>query len=75
MDVIVAGENPVATDMVAAGIMGFAPREVPTFEWANGAGLEAASLDEVEVRLRSLWGPGRSRRPAPPARAGPAAPP
>ncbi len=41
MDVIVAGTNPLATDMVAASLMGFEPREVPTFAWANKAGMTA----------------------------------
>jgi len=50
MDVIVAGTNPVATDMVAASVMGFAPSEVPTFDWANRAGLKPASVAEIEVR-------------------------
>ena len=50
MDVIVAGTNPVATDMVAAAVMGFALSEVPVFDWANRAGLKPASLDEIEVR-------------------------
>jgi uncharacterized protein (DUF362 family) len=50
MDVIVAGTNPVATDMVAASVMGFAAKEVPTFDWANKAGLKPSSVDEIEVR-------------------------
>jgi uncharacterized protein (DUF362 family) len=50
MDVIVAGTNPVAADMVAASLMGFAPSEVPTFLWANKAGLRPAALDEIEIR-------------------------
>jgi len=50
MDVIVAGTNPVATDMVAAAVMGFEPREVPVFEWAGKAGMRPTSLDEIEVR-------------------------
>lgn len=50
MDVIVAGANPVATDMVAAGLMGFEPAEVPTFAWANKAGMGPASPDEIEIR-------------------------
>jgi uncharacterized protein (DUF362 family) len=60
MDVIVAGTNPLATDMVAASLMGFEPREVPTFAWANKAGLEPASLDEIEIRGEPL---ARARRP------------
>ncbi len=50
MDVIVAGTNPLATDMVTAALMGFEPREVPTFAWANKAGMTPTSLDEIEVR-------------------------
>lgn len=59
MDVIVAGTNPVATDMVAASVMGFAPRDVPTFDWANRAGLKPTSVDEIEVAwndIRPVWG-------------------
>lgn len=55
-DVIVAGTNPVATDMVAARIMGFEPKEVPVFEWANKAGLEPGSVDEIEVRGEPIEG-------------------
>ena len=39
METIVAGANALATDMVAANLMGFDPSEVPTFAWANKAGL------------------------------------
>ena len=54
MDVIVAGTNPLATDMVAAALMGFEPREVPTFAWANKAGMTPESLDEIEIRGEPL---------------------
>jgi uncharacterized protein (DUF362 family) len=60
MDVIVAGTNPLATDMVAASLMGFEPREVPTFAWANKAGMKPESLEEIEVRGEPL---DRVRRP------------
>ncbi len=50
MDLIIAGANPLATDMIAAECMGFVPEEVPTFQWANKAGLTPARLDEIEVR-------------------------
>ncbi|SPE40484.1 exported hypothetical protein [Candidatus Sulfopaludibacter sp. SbA3] len=50
MDLIVAGTNPVATDMVASSIMGFEPAEVPTFAWANKAGLGPTALSEIEIR-------------------------
>ncbi len=33
-NLIIAGTNPLATDMVAAHIMGFDKTEVPTFEVA-----------------------------------------
>jgi uncharacterized protein (DUF362 family) len=60
MDIIVAGTNPLATDMVAASLMSFEPREIPTFEWANKAGMTPTSLEEIEVRGEPL---ARARRP------------
>jgi uncharacterized protein (DUF362 family) len=50
MGVIVAGTNPLATDMVAAGLMGFETEEVPTFVYAQQAGMTPVHLDEIEVR-------------------------
>jgi uncharacterized protein (DUF362 family) len=50
MDLIIAGSNPLATDMVTANVMGFEPEEVPTFTWANKAGMGPLGLDEIEVR-------------------------
>ncbi len=50
MDLIIAGTNPLATDMVAAHVMGFAPEEISTFVWAWKAGLTPARLDEIEMR-------------------------
>jgi len=50
MDLIIAGTNPLATDMVSASLMGFEPEEIPTFAWANKAGMRPARLDEIEVR-------------------------
>jgi uncharacterized protein (DUF362 family) len=50
MDVIVAGTNPLATDMVAASLMGFEMKEVPTFAWANKAGMSPFSLEQIELR-------------------------
>lgn len=60
MDLIVAGTNPLAADIVAASLMGFEAREVPTFAWANKAGMRPASLDEIEVRGETVE---RARRP------------
>jgi uncharacterized protein (DUF362 family) len=50
MDLIIAGTNPLATDMVAANCMGFKPEEIPTFIWANKAGMNPAGLDGIELR-------------------------
>jgi uncharacterized protein (DUF362 family) len=50
MDIIIAGTNPLATDMVAANVMGFEPDEIPTFVWAHKTGMRPQSLDEIEIR-------------------------
>jgi uncharacterized protein (DUF362 family) len=50
MGLIIAGTDPLATDMVGAAIMGIAPREVPTFVAAWGVGMTPTSLDAIEVR-------------------------
>lgn len=60
MGVIVAGANPLATDMVASSLMGFEPGEIPTFAWAGKAGMKPASLEEIEVRGEAL---DKVRRP------------
>jgi uncharacterized protein (DUF362 family) len=54
MNVIVAGTNPLATDLVAADVMGIGPSEVPTFTWAYRAGLGPAGVSDVEVRGATL---------------------
>jgi len=50
MDIIIAGTNSLATDMVGAAVMGFQPDEVPTFELAHKSGMKPFSLDEIEIR-------------------------
>jgi uncharacterized protein (DUF362 family) len=50
MDVIIAGTNPLATDMVAANVMGFEPNEIPTLVCAMGVGMQPQRLDQIEVR-------------------------
>jgi uncharacterized protein (DUF362 family) len=50
MNVIVAGTNPLATDLVAARLMGFDPQEVPTFTCARRVGMSPSGIDEIEVR-------------------------
>jgi uncharacterized protein (DUF362 family) len=54
MDVIIAGTNPLATDMVGAYVMGFEPHEVPTFTWANRVGMLPTSISGIEVRGETL---------------------
>ncbi len=54
MDLIIAGTNPLATDMVSASLMGFNPEEIPTFTWANKAAMTPSRLDEIEVRGEKL---------------------
>jgi len=50
METIVAGANPLATDMVAAALMGFDVSDIPTFAWASKAGLRPERLDDIEIR-------------------------
>ena len=50
MGLIIAGTNPLATDMVAAHAMGFEMDEIPTFTFAQRAGMTPTSLEEIEVR-------------------------
>ncbi len=50
MNLIVAGTNALATDMVGARLMGFQPDEIPTFEWAWKAGMKPLGLEDIEIR-------------------------
>jgi uncharacterized protein (DUF362 family) len=59
MQRIVAGTNPLATDMVGAALMGFAPDEISTFRWAWKSGLRPGRLEEIESRGEPL---ARARR-------------
>ncbi|HML23386.1 MAG TPA: DUF362 domain-containing protein [Aggregatilinea sp.] len=54
MDLIIAGTHPLAADMVAASVMGFAVSDVPTFEWAIRAGMSPARLEDIDVRGESI---------------------
>ena len=51
---IIAGTNPLATDMVAAHIMGFDKSEVPTFTWAVKSGMRPSAVDEIDIRGEPL---------------------
>jgi uncharacterized protein (DUF362 family) len=65
MGVIVAGTNPLATDMVAARIMGFETKEIPTFTCAQRAGMKPSSFEEIEVRGERISNVGRMfKKPA-----------
>jgi uncharacterized protein (DUF362 family) len=54
MDLIIAGTNPLATDMVGAKIMGFDPSAIPSFQWANNAGMQPQQLTQIEIRGESI---------------------
>jgi uncharacterized protein (DUF362 family) len=53
-DLIIAGTNPLATDMVAAKIMGFHKNEVAQFAMAFRVGMKPTTLDKVEIRGEQL---------------------
>jgi len=50
MDLVIAGTNPLATDMTAAYVMGFQPEEISTFSFAWKAGMTPVTLNEVDIR-------------------------
>ena len=50
MGLIIAGTNPLATDMVAAAAMGIDPGEVPTFTVAHRIGMTPTRLEQIEIR-------------------------
>ena len=49
MNIIIASVNPLAADMVAANVMGFASQEIDTFKWALKAGMKPAQLDDIQI--------------------------
>jgi uncharacterized protein (DUF362 family) len=54
MNLIIAGTTPLAADMVAASVMGFAIDDVPTFEWAVRASMTPARLEDIDVRGETI---------------------
>jgi uncharacterized protein (DUF362 family) len=50
MDLIIAGTNPLATDMVAAEVMGFRVSEVPHLDWSVRSGMTPSDLENIEIR-------------------------
>lgn len=49
MNLIIAGTNPLATDMVAADLMGFGPNEIDTFKWAHKAGMTPNAISDIQI--------------------------
>lgn len=49
MNLIIAGTNPLATDMVASNIMGFGTDEIDTFKWAFKAGMTPNKIDDIQI--------------------------
>ncbi|MEM3673760.1 MAG: DUF362 domain-containing protein [Candidatus Bathyarchaeia archaeon] len=50
LNMIVAGDNAVATDAVMANVMGFEPRKIMHLRLAFEKGLGPISLDEIDIR-------------------------
>lgn len=49
MNLIIAGTNPLATDMVAANVMGFEANEIDTFKWAMKAGMTPNKIGDIQI--------------------------
>lgn len=49
MNLIIAGTNALATDMVAANVMGFELDEIDTFQWAFKAGMKPNKIDNIQI--------------------------
>jgi len=49
MNLIIAGTNVLATDIVAANVMGFETNEIDTFLWAWKAGMKPTKIDDIEI--------------------------
>lgn len=58
MNLIIAGENALAVDMISAMIMGFDPDTISTFQWAHRSGMSPFTLGQIEVsgeRVENVW--------------------
>ncbi len=49
MNLIIASQNALAADMVAANIMGFEPIEIDTFKWAWKAGMNPSNINDIQI--------------------------
>jgi uncharacterized protein (DUF362 family) len=57
-NLIIAGANPLATDMVAAAVMGFDVSQIPQFVWANVLHMGPKDLTGIDVRgvaVQDAW--------------------
>lgn len=54
MNLIIAGTNPFATDLVGASVMGFEIEEIPTFQWAIKSGFTPTKLSDIEIRGEAI---------------------
>jgi uncharacterized protein (DUF362 family) len=48
-NLIIAGTNPLAVDLVGANVMGFETDEIDTFKWAFKAGMKPRRIDEIQI--------------------------
>ena len=54
MDLIIAGEDPVAVDRVGSAIIGYNPDKVKYLKYAEEKGLGTANLDNIEIIGESI---------------------
>ena len=54
MDLIIAGEDPVAVDRVGSAIMGFGMDKVKYLKYGEQIGLGIANLDDIEIIGKSI---------------------
>ena len=54
MDLIIAGEDPVAVDRVGSAIMGFGMDKVKYLKYGEQKGLGIANLDDIEIIGKSI---------------------
>jgi len=54
LNLVVAGGDPVATEAVAAAVMGFNPRDLDYLYWAAAKGFGIFDMDRIEVVGRSI---------------------
>lgn len=63
--VIIVGDNLVATDAVAASVMGFNPKDIPVLKIANELGNGPIELSSIDIQGESVESSKVSFEPAP----------